>query len=217
MDIVGRSVIHKCWKEGIIEEYTGELIKVRFPGEGNKVVSFQFPNAFSSGFLKAGSNELDVYVFETVKERKCSVCGSTSEKTEIIDEERFCSKCKEFEIERCPQCHVYHLKKNFLELNHHEYWYQKTPICRYCAEEKTFICKRCEHRYLIEYKAKNQRHDRAFCQTCYERTSRVCHYCGDIFDLDEGKAFYRPQGNVAVCSKCLPEKHLFVVFVTGFR
>lgn len=218
MDIVGCAVLHKTWGQGLIESCDRDIISVRFSAtqKGEEVTKFYLPDAFRKGFLVAADCNADKCIQQLLTEYKCAICGADVVHTEPIDGKRFCISCKTQHTKICPHCGVLHAKTAMLPVIDDNYFYERTLICKTCAEAETFVCDRCGDRYSKDYQEPLKIGSRSLCNACYEAVARTCHFCGSQFNLDDGAAFFRNSGYVHVCPGCL-EQETFICRKCGNR
>ena len=167
MNIVEREVCHKTWGVGIVEECSNGIIVVKFSEE--KVARFEFPEAFAQGFLVANDMEFKRYVLFAIETMKCDICGRENVITEVVDNIRLCKLCKEEHTFFCTDCKRTRAKPIIEVVEDFEYPNFTTEICSECAEEKSFSCFVCDHRYYNKYKGNREKKGFVLCKACAER------------------------------------------------
>ncbi|MBR5513407.1 MAG: hypothetical protein IKV85_05415 [Ruminococcus sp.] len=201
MNIIGTCVIHKKFGNGTIASYDNGIINVQFH---NKTVRFQFPEAFFSGFLMPIDSKAESNINTCIEELKCDVCGSLHTATELIDEKRYCPKCKKKETTPCGLCGNLHEKLKLKSITNQEHLYQTISICQECAEDKSFVCEKCGKRYLKENSFMKELDNELLCKKCFDKVAKECHYCGNAFHIEEGNSLYYHGDYIDICQQCIP-------------
>lgn len=218
MSIIGASVVHKKWGNGTVVSQKDDIISVQFQlstGE-TKIVRFQFPEAFSNGFLIPANNESALNINSSIEDQKCDVCGQSHTHTELIDGKHFCSDCKKKNTSPCALCGKPHTKAELESVSDMDKPYCTILVCKDCAEKHSFVCERCEKRYLSKNRAARKLDGKTVCKSCFEKAAKICHFCGATFSLDKGKHFYGYKDYIDVCPQCMPHQ-TFTCSVCGSK
>lgn len=188
MGLNGKHVIHKTLGLGTIFNRTDNMISVNFPDApgGAKNSTFVIPGAFDSGFLKVWDKETRIALEEAIAKSTCSVCGKWVTKPKPIGGKCFCNKCKDIYTGICDFCgerYLLNLENNSrrLDLTH-------KALCPDCTLMKTFVCKKCNCRFLLDrlvdkdYAPKHKQ----LCKYCV----KTCGICGKTLDDEHAKALF---------------------------
>ena len=211
-NLVGETLFHKSWGKGIVEAFDNSKLIVCFENTeyGKKVATFQFPDAFSNGFLTTNNIDFKHQIDQLIEATKCVICGRCDVKTEIIDNIRICPKCKTEKTQTCYLCKkIYNKSLGFTMFSHDHYYRETHSICPDCANKKTFICQECTHRLHNKYKSPYLYKNHVLCIDCFENVAKACHFCNHVFSIDDAYTLYDNEDNsVDVCNQCVP-KHTF--------
>ena len=219
-DFIGCKVNHLAWGEGIIEHFDTASLVVHFlkTNTGERSVKFQFPKAFSDGFLYFTDQALQNSIELLITKSKCVFCDEVGIQTEIIDGKRVCANCKKEYMTKCIFCNEYHESDLMQEFYPDENSIHSILICNECAVKNTFICERCNKRLHIKYKVASKISNKTLCQKCLPNVVRECHFCKVLFDINKGDTFYDYDegGTVDVCPDCLIT-HTFTCKECGYE
>lgn len=219
-NFIGCKVDHKTWGEGVIETFDNSNLVAHFlkTNTGERSVRFQFPQAFVDDFLFFTDPVLQNNIRQLISENKCCFCGAFGIQTEVIDGKRVCSKCKKDHMTKCHFCNELHESTSMLKYYPDENSAYNILICYECANNKTFICERCNKRLHMKHKVASKLSNKILCKKCLPDVVRECHFCKTLFDINKGDTFYDyDEGEtVDLCPNCLTT-HTFICTECGYE
>ena len=89
------------------------------------------------------------------------------------------------------------------------YPHRKKEMCSKCSQDNTFVCGKCNTRYLLSEVKKFVFNDKLLCEDCFNDTAKTCYICGKTFDCEKCETVYSGSDEVDVCYECI-NKETFV-------
>ena len=198
MNIIGTAVSHKSWGKGMIADLKNNVVYIKFDFI-SETTPFQFPQAFTNGFLTPFDSHDALVINSYIQSLKCNNCGKMNIATELIDENYYCSVCKTKHTMPCSLCKKSHISSNLTQIGG---IHKNTHLCTECVETHSYVCAICSHRFLFANKNSKELNETIVCEDCYNEAIKVCCICGNSFPRDNGKHIYQNLKSFFVCCEC---------------